>query len=237
MIEQRARDLTALIRRHRELQRQVHLLDGFRTQAADVARAFSRIEPLVELWRTFNARQIGSVDLLREGVTILKGLQDLQAQYRDDRSYVLGAKRLNIVRQDVPAFAVAFETRLLSAWQQYGAGRAPSVNVEVLQVLGSITPLRAQVQRVMSGLRDLEQRLARLPKSASEIDAFDSAVQSVTQAWDAIDSAHLPPDVLTFLRKAGSGTGAEIDTLTTSVREWLRAHHLTGAFRVRQTTT
>jgi hypothetical protein len=234
VIVQRAVQLVSLIQRREELRSQIERLDGFRTQADEVRKARQRLEPLVEAGRLLARRGISGTASAPETSKLLSSLDQLRAQYAEDPTYILGPNRLNAVRSGVPALATTLEQHLLSTWRSYAATQRPGVNEDVLAVLVAITALRPQVGQVTSGLKNLDERSNRLPVSDADIDEFDRQAAAVRAAWNDLDSGHLPPDVLVFLKEAGSGPGAELSRFTNAVRQWLEEHRLTGAFRIRQ---
>jgi hypothetical protein len=236
MIQQRAAALAALIKRQQELGSQLHLLEGFRRQGEAVQKAGDRLAPLLAVWGLFNRRGIGGVSVPTDVSSLLADLEQLRLRFNADATYVLGANRLTAVRSHLPAFADRLEQSLLLAWRAHAAAQAPRVNPEVLMVLSNIGALRSQVSRITAGLHDLDDRVNRLPSNEEELDQFGRRAAEVGAAWNELDSEHLPPEVLVFLRDAG-GVGAELANLTELVRSWLQEHGLTAAFRIRQTTT
>jgi len=237
MIQERADSLVTLIEHQGELRNQLHLLDGFRSQSDAVKIVARRVEELLTVWRLFGHRGIRGASVPPNALTLQNNLEELRASFSADPTYILGPNRLAAVKNAVPAFAVSFEQELLSAWGNYGISRRPPVNQEVLSVLASVAALRRQVDRVTVGFRDLDERLTRLPVTEVEIDQFDRKAAEVTAAWNELDSDHLSPDVLLFLKEAGSLRGADLDRVTEQVLQWLQQHNLTGAFRIRQNTT
>jgi hypothetical protein len=237
VIQQRAEGLVALIRRQRELRGQIDRLDGFRTQAEVLRNAAGRLGSLLAAWRLFRRRGIGSASVPPEATRLLVELEQLRTRFREEPTYVLGPNRLAVVRNEVPTFAKTLEQQLLAAWRAYTTAQAPAVNPEVLTMLRGIGALRPQVDRVSVGLRDLAERANRVPTTEADIDQFGRKAAEVSAAWGELDSGHLPAEVLSFLKDAGSPMGADLNKLTEPVRQWLRDHDLTGAFRIRQTTT
>jgi hypothetical protein len=231
MIQERADALAALIARQRELTVQVRQLEGFRGQLQEVTQTIARFAPLVRTWRLFRERGIGNAAADAQAAALLLQVAQLRERYESDRASILGPNRLASLRS-VHTLANALQVRLLGEWQEHARGLVPSVNNEVLNVLSRISALKAGVDAVWVGLRDLDACLQRLPSGAVEVDAFEARAADVRRKWDAFDTAHLLPEVLQFLKDAG-GTGAGLDALTDTVRDWLRENNLADAFRIR----
>lgn len=231
MIQQRANALVALIGRQRELSVQVRQLEGFRGQLQEVTRAVERLAPLMRAMRLLRERGIGGAGVDEQAAALLQQVALLREGYESDRASILGPNRLASVR-GVHTLANALQARLLGEWQQYAGALVPSVNDEVLNVLSRILALKADVDAVWAGLRDLNDRLLRLPADAEDVDAFEARALDLRRKWDAFDTAHLSPEILQFLKDAG-GAGAALDAFTDTVRDWLRDNNLASAFRVR----
>lgn len=231
MIQQRADALVTLIARQRELSVQVRQLEGFRGQLQEVRRAVDRLAPLVNTWRLLREHRMVGADADAQAVTLLQQVAQLRERYESDRASILGPNRLACLRS-VSTLATSLEARLLGGWQDYAGALVPNVNVEVLNVLSRISALKAGVDALWAGLRDLNDRLQRLPRGAEDIDAFETRAAGVRRMWDAFDSSHLSPEVLQFLKDAG-GTGATLDALTDGVLGWLHENSLTNTFRIR----
>jgi hypothetical protein len=235
LIQESAEALVSFIERQGELRRRVHLLAGFRNQSDEVAKAATRLEELLIVWRLFGQRDIGVAHPRDEAKTLLTELEQLRERFTTDPEYVLGPNRLVAVKSGVPLFVGRLEQGLLTAWRAYAASRAPGVNPEVLTILANIAALSRQVARVTIGLRELNERANKLPATQAELDQFDKKAAVVNAAWNELDSEHLPAEVLLFLKEAGGLGGAGLERLTDQVRQWLGEHdNLMTAFRIRQ---
>lgn len=235
MIQAQADRLVTLIARQRELSTQVTQLEGFRGQLYELQRAVARFSPIVRIYSVFRERGIGNANGDVGVQDALRQVSQLAARYKTDRTSILGPNRLVSLRA-VQLLGDTVQGRLLSEWQAYTATCVPSVNDDVLNVLSRIPALKASVNRVWAGLRELSDRMQRLPETAADIDAFEQHAKSVRAQWDAFDSGHLSPEVLRFLREAG-GTGAGLESLTDSVRAWLSENKLATSFVIRSTAS
>lgn len=231
MIQQRSDALVALIARQRELSVQVRQLEGFRGQLQEIRRAADRLAPLMHTWQLFRERGIGCADVNAQATALLQQVGQLRERFESDRASILGPNRLASIRS-IPTLADALQVRLLGEWQEYAGRCVPSVNDEVLIVLSRIPALKAGVNTIWAGLRELDERRRRLPSGAGDVESFVALAADVRRKWDAFDSTLLSPEVLQFLKDTG-GDGASLDALTDSVRDWLRENSLAGAFRIR----
>lgn len=237
MIQQRADALVARIKRQKELRAHVDRLVGFRTQAGVIAAAIAQIEPLVTIRQLFSDRAITGTVTAPDASPLLKALEQLRLGFAETPTFILAPNRLQAIKGTLPPFAAALTQQLLGNWQAYALGQVPGVNREVLKVLEGLSALRAQVRRVVAGMEELEARTQRLPSSGADIDAFERTVADVHAAWNELDTSHLPPEVLQFLKEAGGATGAALGRLTGPVQQWLQEHRLTASFRIRQVLT
>jgi hypothetical protein len=233
MIEERAKELLVLIKRQRELTKHLHLLDGFRTQASAVADGKKRVDELIQIATLLSDRGIATKSFPAGTSALRNEIEQLRERFVQDPTYILGANRLSAIKSSLPVFADRFQQALLASWKVYAMNRKPPVNFEVLNVLERIEPLRRQVERVAQGLRSLSIRSESLPRTVDELDDFENIAAKVNVAWKQLDSDHLPPDVLRFLKESGSPAGADLDLLIEPVKQWLRDHKLDRAFRIR----
>lgn len=232
MIQHRAEALITLIEQQRVRNQHVDQLEGFSTQAQEIERAVTNVAPTLTAWQLFQTRAIGNVEAPESVSGLLQQLRQIRDRYVEDPGTILGANRLPAVRNGVPVLGAKLRQELLTAWRAYGATKVPAVNADVLNVLGHIAALTIKVKQVGAGIRDLDDRLNRLPSSDTDIEEFEAAAEAVRIRWNDFDSDHLPAEVLRFLREA-SDTGAALDDLTDTVKKWLDQYGLGASFRIR----
>jgi hypothetical protein len=233
MIQQRAEALVALLERRRKLGGEARQLQGFQTQHRAVQETLGLLTPIVGAWHLLRER--GIIDLPAPDVAATRRkLLELRERFSKEPASILGPKSIPI-KQDAAALVAQLRPQLLEAWGAYGRTMIPNVQKEVLDVLGRIPVIKPQIDRIRQGLSELNSHLLQLPSAAGELDAFAEQAAVVRAIWNAFDSAHLPPDVWVFLKNA-AGAGAALDSLTESVKQWLGAHDLLAAFRIRSTT-
>lgn len=125
------------------------------------------------------------------------------------------------------------EAALADAWSGWVHGKTPAIDHEVLRVLSGVGALSVAVTRIQALLGLLGRYAAGLPKSADDVKQVTALCSQVDLAWYELAGDGIAPDVLTFLRSAGSGIGASYEQLTPSILEWLDEHNLRRVLRVR----
>jgi hypothetical protein len=114
------------------------------------------------------------------------------------------------------------------AWKEYVTGLAGNAGdlrnlVRVLGATPALAENAAQLDRVLSGLRDVRGKLpdAQLMREAQE----------ASELLDRLTDK-LPEAVKTFLTESARGTGAPLGLLTAEVLAWLQANGATDEFRI-----
>ena len=232
-LHDRANALVSQLQERRKLTDLANQIEGFETQLAVVAAAQHRARILSNLSAVFTKRGVSQEVTLAEANAAVAPLRQLRVEFETNPTSILGARRLSAISISVKNALDAYSERLLNAWGTYARSLIPPVNDEVLAVLEQIGDLQKTATRVRAGIRRLGDSAARLPSSEEEIVEFVSDAQKVAGAWDSLDTDHLSPEVLQFIRDAGSPTGAHLAGLTTSVTGWLASKNLTDSFRVR----
>jgi hypothetical protein len=163
--------------------------------------------------------------------------EQLKDFYEKDRNSILNPFPDQDFRQVFLAPCSALkqktETALKEAWSIWVRGKRPAIDQEVLNVLAGVNALSRTVVSIQELLSQIARHASALPTNAEDVkEVIDSCAQA-DQAWHALAGDGIAPEILTFLRAAGSGIGAQYDLLTPSVLEWLDAHKLRHLLRIR----
>lgn len=233
----RAAVLYGSLQERRKLKELSGLIEGFDTQRTVIASARDQLLTLMNLRRTLLARGILEDIPIPDAGNALRQVRQLRDDFAADAASIVGPRRLNAIRSDVARTIEALRSQLAATWSAYAAALVPSVNDEVLGVLSQISELRVTVSRVRAGIHRLTQAGLSLPANDDAIDTLVREAEAVAEAWNSLDTDHLSPQVLQFLRQAGSPAGAQLDALSSEVISWLSAKGLSGSFRIRAAIT
>lgn len=231
MITQKAAAVIELAAQKKQARAVADQFDGFNSRARQVQDEVARLEPLVATWRVLRAHGIPLQCPATRVQTALARVDEARSQYRADPVWVLGnwyrpaSDALQAVCRDT-------EAELRNAWRRYVAGRIPSVNADLLDVLQQVPAFRHPVEVIRQRLRELRDQQEQLPPSAAALEAVDRRVGEIGAAWRKLTSDEVPPAVVDFLRQAGVG-GAPLSLLTDEVRDWLVSRRIDGSFRIR----
>jgi hypothetical protein len=233
----RAAAMHVALQERRRLKELSGLIVGFETQRGVIANARDQLSALVSLRGILVSRGIVTDTPLVVAQDALRQVRQLRVDFTADAASIVAPRRLNTIRSDVAKTIEALRGQLSEAWGTWAVARIPSVNDEVLGVLSQISELRATVSRVRVGIQRLSQSAISLPANEGAIDAFVRDAEAVTEAWNSLDTQHLSPRVLQFLREAGSPAGARLEALSPEVNSWLYAKGLADSFRIRAVIT
>jgi hypothetical protein len=229
----RAVALHVALQERRKLKQLSTLIEGFDTQRTIIVAARDQLLTLINLRKALVARGIMEDTPLSVAQETLRQVRQLRNDFSTDAASIVGPRRLNAIRSDVTRTMDALRSQLTTAWSAWATALIPSVNDEVLGVLSQISELRVTVSRVRAGIQRLTQAAVALPANEDTIDAFVRDAEAATEAWNSLDTQHLSPKVLQFLREAGSPAGARLDALSSEVSSWLSSRGLVDSFRVR----
>lgn len=131
------------------------------------------------------------------------------------------------------AFKQRTETALKEAWSGWVHSRMPAIDPEVLNVLAGVNALSKTVAGIQTLLSLIGRYAVVLPQSEDDVTQVLAMCAQANQAWHELAGDGIAPEILTFLRAAGSALGAPYDLLTPSILEWLDAHKLRRVLRIR----
>ncbi|HEU0301502.1 MAG TPA: hypothetical protein VFR37_18730 [Longimicrobium sp.] len=231
MITQKAAAVIELAAQKKQARDVADRFEGFSSRARQVQDEVTRLEPLVATWRVLRAHGIPVQSPAARVQAALARVDEARSQYRADPLSVLenwyrpASDALQAVCRDVDA-------ELRSAWRRYVAGRIPSVNADLLDVLQQVPTFRHPVEVIRQRLRELRDQQEQLPASAAALEAVDRRVSEIDAAWHKLTSDEVPSAVIEFLRQAGVG-GAPLSLLTDEVRDWLVSRRIDTSFRIR----
>lgn len=161
---------------------------------------------------------------------------DMRAAYAQDRSTMLmpfpGQDFKYVFVNPCTTFRQKAETALRNAWSQWVHIKAPAIDQEVLKVLYNVNALRITVTRIQAVLAQIDRHANALPQSVDDVQQVLRQCAQAEKAWHELAGDGIEPDVLAFLRAAGS-TGATYEQFTPSILAWLDSHNLRHVLRIR----
>jgi hypothetical protein len=163
--------------------------------------------------------------------------EQLREAYARDRSSILSPFPDQDFRHVFVTPCTAFQQRteaaLRDAWSGWVRSRMPAIDQEMLSVLSGVNALSRTVTNIQALLGLVSRHAAVLPQSADDVKQVLALCDQANQAWHELAGDGIAPEILIFLRVAGSGIGASYDLLTPSILEWLDAHNLRRVLRIR----
>lgn len=161
----------------------------------------------------------------------------LKDGYAQDRSSIIapfpGEDFRYVFLAPCNAFRQKAEAALHGAWSGWVQRNTPAIDQEVLRVLSTVSALSTTVTRIQAQLALIDRHAAVLPRDAADVEYVRELCAQANEAWHALAGDGIAPNVLAFLRNAGSSTGASHDALTPSILQWLDDHNLRRVLRVR----
>jgi hypothetical protein len=166
----------------------------------------------------------------------LKAVQ-LRDGYKVDRANILnpfpGNDAKFVFFNPSNTFKQRTEEAFRNAWSEWVQRRMPAIDQEVLSVLAGVNALRTAVAKVQTLLGQIKSCIQKLPQSKEDVDQVVLLCADANRDWHELAGDGIDPEVLAFLRVAGSADGAAYDLLTPSILEWIEAHGLRRVLRIR----
>lgn len=125
------------------------------------------------------------------------------------------------------------EQRAATTWQRYIAQNTPETSPAILAALAADPDAQVTV-RDLKRFGEALRRLRELPiPTIQQLNEFDTTVEELRAAWSKLDVAGLDDEIVAFLRAANSDSGADIELLTSAVRQWLEDRGASSHYVIR----
>ncbi len=192
----------------------------------------------VEIWTVLRDASLVEdvqVNWTKQAASFSENLKSLRESYAKDRTFLIDQNRFTFktdFEQPVEGLTKKLYDISVRTWQAHFEHSVASKNKDVLDVLSKIDAYADGVRNIRRITQELENWRGRPPETENDLSRFHSAAEEVKVAWTSLEGGNLPPNVLAFLKEAGSA-GAPLDKLTDEVLSWLRAHRITPSFRIR----
>ncbi len=234
MITDRAKQLIELIEEKNKLYKYANQLDSFKTRQQQIEKAVSDILPFANTLRVFRQKNIIDCNVRQKVEQLLYAVNLRLEKFKESPEWIVDSHNFNgnILERSIKGITNELNEQLIQAWENYLAGKMPSTNQEMLNVLVKIEAFRPNVQRI----RDLNAQIQRqkLPQNYEEFEHIERLIDQLREHWLTLSSDDFPETVLHFL-KATVDFGAPLNLLTIEVRDWLDCHGISDSLRIRLT--
>ena len=231
MIVDRAKNLCVVIELGQKRQADVDRLQALQSAAAKLSERVAELNGLVAWRAALIARGAGLTFLGNSVLGSLEAIKVYEGLCRENLSAAADPVAINQAHTALRNVNAELRAALSLAWLLYVEGGTPTLNAQVLGVLGGTPSLQDKVRRLNEYRDSIERLKTELPKDVSAIAAFDDTVKKIKSIWHNLGGDELGPEVSAFLQEAGV-SGASLDRLTPSIQEWLKSHGIWDAFRI-----
>lgn len=237
-----------LLERVEQLMGRIHALKSLKERAERAEDFESRAQTLSEISQGFETLRASAQVLIEAGIelsqidqgecsTLKAKAEQLRDSYEIDRASILFPFPDQDFRQvfvgPCNTFKKNAEQRLKALWSNWLVARMLVIDQEVLNVLGGVDALSTNVVNIQKLLISINERAASLPSSTDKVREAEASCTEVNQVWQELAGDGIAPEVLQFLRAAGSDTGASYDLFQPSILDWIDTHNLRHVLRIR----
>ncbi|MFS0840408.1 hypothetical protein [Paenibacillus sp. 1P03SA] len=113
---------------------------------------------------------------------------------------------------------------LLQEWKLYIESLMPNIQQDTLSIFKRVPAFKRETELIEQHMDSLRFHKSKLPNDSAEIENLREVSKVLHQLWIKFGQGNFPPNILEFLRLAGSSTGAPLSILTEDVLKWLNEH-------------
>jgi hypothetical protein len=231
-----------------QLRERIHALKSLKERANRAEDFEGRAQTLSEISLGLETLRASSQVLTEAGIevsqidqgilaTLKLKAQQLRDSYAIDRASILspfpdhGFQQVFVVPCNT--LRKSADQTLKASWSNWLRARMLVIDQEVLNVLAGVDALSTNVVNIQKLLVSINEHAATLPSSTDKVREAEASCTEVNQAWQELTGDGVAPEVLQFLRAAGSDTGASYDLFQPSILDWIDTHNLRHVLRIR----
>ena len=235
---ERVQDLEIRIKSLTGLRARSNQADKFERRAKDLSLPSNALERLKPSMNIVLSRGIKCDALNKELIqSIHARITDLRSRYANDKNVIIdpfpGEDTRYIFTQPLAGLPANVDSALKNAWKVWAGNKLPKIDREVLEILANINSLKISVQNIKSLQIRADEICNRLPENEATVNELTQLCERIATTWHELTGDGIPPEVMSFLRAAGSYNGVGVEALTAEVFDWLRQHNLSKSLRIR----
>ncbi|MCT7959439.1 hypothetical protein NG791_01875 [Laspinema sp. D1] len=233
MLVEKAQQLSALADKKIQSEKYAQHREGFKSRQQQIEVAIDSLEPLAKAVKIFSNRGLVDFDVSNQADALLGFISQVEKRFAKNPAWIIDNKNFkgDYFKSSVKSLTNSVTKHLERIWKQYLFQQMPSINDELLSLLGGIGSFSVNVQLI----QQLKSRVdkVKFPKTEREFEDLEHSIQHLKKCWEDLSGDDVPEAVLIFLRRAADTEGAPLDLLTPEVTEWLDRHHISQALRIR----
>ncbi|TCP53874.1 hypothetical protein EV586_105220 [Tumebacillus sp. BK434] len=178
-----------------------------------------------------------SIEISNREVKKLQSLlQRLQEGFAANNASIIDTDTMNTVGFGVKSFVRSFDDCIKDAWGSYTKQKVPQISDSFLSAMENVKSFQQEVQTIRTCKNQLTPLSQTMPRTKTDLELFERHLSRMNEAWVKLSSDSVPDEVLDFLKAAGTGSGASLDSYTDVVKEWLSKNNVQSQLSIRIST-
>ena len=158
--------------------------------------------------------------------------EKLKRKWEEDKHSIIEAHdffnkvRFNKIEQEI-------KVELEEQWKEFISKNRPSLNKEQLDGLVNIPDLKGVVIELREHLKTLNSLLDTFPNQEADFKYVISITDKMKELWSQLDSKNIPEEMMSFVKRAGTIEGVNLEEITPEIITWLKDNNLIHLCQVR----
>jgi len=158
--------------------------------------------------------------------------EKLKRKWEEDKHSIIEAHdffnkvRFNKIEQEI-------KVELEEQWKEFISKNRPSLNKEQLDGLVNIPDLKGVVIELREHLKTLNSLSDTFPNQDANFQYVISITDKMKELWNQLDSKNIPEEMMSFVKRAGTIEGVNLEEITPEIITWLKDNNLIHLCQVR----
>lgn len=158
--------------------------------------------------------------------------EKLKRKWEEDKHSIIEAHdffnkvRFNKIEQEI-------KVELEEQWKEFISKNRPSLNKEQLDGLVNIPDLKGVVIELREHLKTLNSLFDTFPNKEADFKSVISITDKMKELWSQLDSKNIPEEMMSFVKRAGTIEGVNLEEITPEIITWLKDNNLIHLCQVR----
>ena len=158
--------------------------------------------------------------------------EKLKRKWEEDKHSIIEAHdffnkvRFNKIEQEI-------KVELEEQWKEFISKNRPSLNKEQLDGLVNIPDLKGVVIELREHLKTLNSLSDIFPNQEADFKYVISVTDKMKELWSQLDSKNIPEEMMSFVKRAGTIEGVNLEEITPEIITWLKDNNLIHLCQVR----
>lgn len=233
MLAVKATRFVELVEKKEKLEKEKDLLKQFRTrkqQILEVVAMFTVVSSSLQVMRSAGITCPDYTQIVAQATAMVENKLKL---FTEKPEWILDTTEFQSFQKTMKSIVDSIQKTLLEVWKVYVLSLIPHIQKETLGIFKNISSFRDDISKMEQHLQTVQELSSRLPSQPTDIKQLQEQCDDLHKIWSKFGQGNVPDTVLTFLKLAGSSSGAPIALWTSEVITWLNEQGITNRCTIR----